>query len=205
MGRSHEPVNMTTTGDSVNRGVSGLSKQQRDILDVIARLKRSELGTYHVGDITREMEVAGDRPATASISRAVIRLEGRGLLCRHHQHGAGNKHGFYLFTLTEVGLRIVNELRQRHGLGALEMIHYAPKPPITNEEFRAKMEAIRAEVGLLRAKDAAGELPPERLKELRNWIDSRLAEGKAAGEAEVNTAAGGGACDAEGGTNHERP
>jgi hypothetical protein len=205
MGSTHESVNMTTTGDNVNRCASGLSKQQLDILDVIARLKRSELGTYHVGDITREMEVTGDRAATASISRAVIRLEGRGLLCRHHQHGAGTKHGFYLFTLTEVGLRIVNELRQRHGLGALDMIHYAPQPPITNEEFRAKMEAIRAEVGLLRAKDAAGELGPEGLKALRAWIDSRLAGGKAAGEVAVNTTAGGGACAAGGGTNHERP
>jgi DNA-binding MarR family transcriptional regulator len=157
--------------------------QQRAILEVIAVLKRDELGRYYPENVSNKMIAPGDRSAQASLSRAIIRLEGRGLIQRHHQHIGGRKHGFYCFTLTEAGLEIINDLRSRQGLDALEMITYTPAAGMTDEEFSARLSSIWARITdeekLHQAKDAATRLNPRKLKELREWIDARLAEGKA--------------------------
>jgi hypothetical protein len=170
-------VNISTRGDSVNRHAPCLSKQQHDILDVIALLEPDERGRYATADIGIKMVEPGDRSGSASVSRAVVRLEGRGLIRREHKHCTAKKHGAYRFSLTEAGLEVVNGLRARHGLGPLELINLPPKPPMTAEEFRAELRRISAESNLLRAKDAAGRLDPEGLQALRQWIDARLAGG----------------------------
>ena len=151
--------------------LAGLSEQQQDILDAIARLKRDKNGHYSPSDVSQELVQAGDRSGLASLSRAIIRLERRGLIRRWHRHHEGKKHGWYFFTLTEAGLTVINDRRKERGLDALEMVHYEPKPPMTDEEFAERMQRLHDDwqlIGLKNAWQGASEAVRRRFLEWAN-------------------------------------
>jgi DNA-binding PadR family transcriptional regulator len=176
------------TNDDVLLTAKGLSGQQCALLDAVARLEPCGLGDgYHrngrapsgtAGYYHAEDLAEGDRgrSAAASRSRALARLERRGLIRRHtfEGHKARSYHRF--FTLTDAGLEAVNRLRARHGLKPLAVQHYQEKPPMTEEEFVARLEAGRKEFALHEAINAALGLDLDGLGELRRRIDARLAE-----------------------------
>jgi hypothetical protein len=172
-------VNFHHGVDEVNRSTPGLSKQQRAVIAAIARLKREEDGRYWPKHVSYDLGYDGDRSASASLSRALARLEARGILRRHPIHRDAKKHDGYFFTLTEAGLRLVNEERRRQGLEPLGMVLYVPKPGLTAEEFDARMKALTDGWAMTDAKAAAGKLSPEALAEFRQWLDARLAQKQA--------------------------
>jgi hypothetical protein len=98
----------------------------------------------------------------------------RGILSKHQRHRDGKNRGPMFYMLTGNGLEIINSMRAKAGLELLALV--TPRPPMTDEEFLARAEAISAEYDMHRAKDAARQLTPAALVELRQWIDTRLAE-----------------------------
>jgi hypothetical protein len=171
-------VNTKTDGGRVN--LPGLSKQQRVLLRAIALAEPDKAdGTrparYYPENIFDKVGKAGNRSESASLSRALTRLAGRGVIKRHHIHAGGGKHGWYYFTLTKAGVGLANVIRGGRGLPPLAFVPWTPPPPMTDEQFAARVEAIHGEWALLGAKEAAAKLSPARLEELRRWIDRRLA------------------------------
>jgi hypothetical protein len=189
-GDGGQAVNSNTRGTGVNRW--GLSLQQRAILAVIAELKPQGVdenesygcyrltpygtaGYYHPGDITPKLAQAGDRSASASLARAFARLERRGLIHRHGYRDPKKHSGYRFFTLTPAGLQIVNAIRHRRGLPQLVVKYFPTKKPMTEEEFTQRLEAMRAARAMHAAIQAATQLSPAGLAQLREWIDQRLA------------------------------
>jgi hypothetical protein len=154
---------------------------------VIARLHSDQYyrvveGRYNAGDIILKMAKPGDRSASSSISRALDRLAQRGLLSKHKRYCDAKDRGPNFYMLTETGLPVINRIRAKAGLEPLELVRLVP--PMTDEEFMARAEAIHAEYDMARAQDAVRQLSTAALLELRKWIDVHLGE-----IGEVNTIA----------------
>jgi hypothetical protein len=182
----------------VNHYPAGLSEQQRDVLDVIARLKpggveahgdyygrwgrapSGSAGYYFTDSVVVELAQAGDRSASASLARTLARLEQRGLIRRHGYQEQKKNSCYRFFTLTEAGLVLVNEIRQRASLPALTVQNYPEEPPVSMEALQARLradwKALDAKINLSQATDAAARLDADGLVQLRQWIDARLAE-----------------------------
>jgi hypothetical protein len=173
--------NLDVSGSARNK-LKFCSAQQQDILVLIARMTPQGLEPYygdyygHGGrtpsgttgyyapvDISANLGTAGDRSRQASASRAVTRLEARGLLRRHRRR--------YVLLTTD-GLAVANAIRRKLSLPPLEVQTYEEPPKMTDAEFTNRLEAI--EVGAV--KRAAEKLSPDGLAELRRWIDARLEE-----------------------------
>jgi DNA-binding PadR family transcriptional regulator len=169
-----------------------LSEQQKKILDIIAglepegvtegkysryRLSGKTAGYYHPCSIAAALVPAGDRVASASVSRSLTRLVERGLLHRH----AYESGWVHYYTLTDAGVEWVNGLRRRRGLPDLVVVDLPEVEPMTDEAFTQRMEALHREWVLIDARQAAARLDRDGLAQLRQWIDERLAEVAAAG------------------------
>jgi hypothetical protein len=176
-----QTVNTSPGGGRVNQ--SGLSEQQRELLGVIAREEPDKRGRYYPKDVFRGVE-PGSRSQSASLSRALVRLECRDILIRHHHHIDGKKHGTYFFTLTEAGCALVNEVRGLYNLPALAYAPYTPEPQMSAEEFDRRIREMNERCALRDAVTAAEQLSPAGLEELRCWIDQRL---EAQGAVTVNS------------------
>jgi hypothetical protein len=152
-----QSVNGTPRRNHVN--CSGLSRQQRDLLDAIAQAQPDHDGAYE----HHWVFLPANRSESASVSRAVAGLERRGIIERGHRHR---------FFLTRGGCALVNEVREWFGLPRLE---FTPrKPPLSDEEFARRCQEIGETCAMVGAKEAAEHLSPAGLEELRNWIDQRL-------------------------------
>jgi DNA-binding MarR family transcriptional regulator len=161
----------------VNRLLAGLSRQQIQILETIARLdpdRHGKDGRYDPRDVSVPLVGGEGRSAAASLSRALVRLEGRGLIERHNRYEDGKKHGRYFFVFTAAGWEVLNAIRRRLRLPTRERIVHVPKPPMTDEEFTAWADAFQARYDLLAAQDMAAKLSRPGLEALRQWIDEQL-------------------------------
>jgi DNA-binding PadR family transcriptional regulator len=182
-GRQPGTVNPLPTGRQVDR----LSEQQREVLDAIARLEPQGLaaqpwsrwrapsgsaGCYDPKDVSAALGAAYDRSRQASIARAMTRLEARGLIRRHRYADPTKTGRSRFFTLSAAGLVVVNEIRYWFDLPPVAVEVWDEPPPMTEEEFDRRLQAIELDA----VKARAAKLRPAGLEELRRWIDAWLAE-----------------------------
>jgi len=176
-GASEQTVNSTDVGQQLNR--SGMSEQQRAMLEAIALASPDKRGRYYPYDIFDKVGKTGTRSEPASLSRALVRLERRGLIERHHYYTRGHAYGGYVVVLTEPGCALVNQVRAGHGLPPLTFLPYDPRPRRNAEEvaqeFRRHWQEVEDRLALDTVKALARRLSPARLEELRRWIEAKQA------------------------------
>ncbi len=156
--------------------VSGLSRQQSEILEAIALLPRLDPGRFAAADL-RPDEGRG-RVESASRARAIRSLEDRGLVC-HVAYADAKPHSrSHHLRLTPSGVKVVNEFRRWHNLP--EVSYAPPPPPLTDEEFNARLRAIR----LHGIKHEIQLLDPADRAEIRRWLAELDTAAKGAGAEE---------------------
>jgi hypothetical protein len=117
--------------------MSDLSQHQQKILKAVAQLSprgaalfadfgeggrapSGTAGSYRAYDVARALGFVGGR--LANVYRSLRVFERRGLISRH---GSLRSRSPRYFTLTDTGLRLVNQERKHVGMEALEVIRYA--------------------------------------------------------------------------------
>jgi hypothetical protein len=187
--------------------LSGLSEQQRDIFARIARLEpegvketgyvgrwgRTPAGTagyYYASmllpDGYEKLPPRERRVVSASLARAVTRLERRGLVLRHDYSDPQKHSPARFFTLTKAGLVAVNELRRLNGDPPLAVKSYPEEPRVTREEFIQRLsetgtrgamvnpmiDGSKVNRRLEAAKEACAKLTAEEWAELVLWREA---------------------------------